>query len=48
MKLPATQKLVTDQDGRQRIVTREDPRLSASAKMARRKSNKQRPVKRSI
>ena len=36
----------TIKDGK--IVTRENPRLSASAKMARRKSNKQRPVKRSI
>lgn len=47
-KLRADQKLVTDADGKQRIVTREDPRLSASAKIAKRKSKKQRPVRRTV
>jgi hypothetical protein len=48
MKLPANQKLVTDKDGKQRIVTREDPRLSASAKIAKRNSKRQRPVRRTV
>jgi hypothetical protein len=31
-----------------KIVTVEDPRLSASAKIAKRKSKKQKPVRRSV
>jgi len=44
MKLPADKKLITDPDGKPRIVPRENPKLSTSKKLQQRKSKKQRPV----
>jgi hypothetical protein len=48
MKLPATKKLITDADGKKRITDRDDPRLSASAKIARKKSKKHRVVRKTL
>jgi hypothetical protein len=48
MKLPRNKQLITDKSGKQRIVDKEDPRLPTSTKIQRKKSKKQKPVRRTI
>ena len=48
MKLPRNKRLVTDKNGKQRIIDQVDPRLDASAKIRQRTSKKQKPVRRGV
>jgi hypothetical protein len=48
MKLPANKRLVTDHDGKKRIITVVNPRLDTSAKIRQKTSKRQRVVKRPV
>jgi len=47
-RLGPTYKAITEPGGKVRIVERENPKLNTSAKIARKKSKKQKPVRRTV
>lgn len=48
MKIPSNMRLQKGADGKTRLVEIINPKLDASAKIARKKSKKQKPVRRTV